>query len=142
MSGLRYSDVKAHASAGLTALGAPYSTDLPVFDQGPFTVERRQQLTPQAMVFLLLGAGAGYAHDGIFDQPFITIRVIGRQGDFDYAEKLAYDLDTIFDLGGNATIGTAKVLYVVRTGGAPQLVNLDDADRYHFQCTYITEAQR
>lgn len=139
---MRYDDVKAWAQAGLTEIGAPYDTDMPVFDMGPFTVARRQKLSPQAMVFLLLGAGAGYAHEGLFDQPFLTVRVIGRQGDFTYAEKLAYDLDTVFDVPGNTLVGTAKTLFIVRTGGAPQLVDLDDGDRYHFQCTYIAEAQR
>lgn len=139
---MRYDDVKAWAQAGLTEIGAPYDADMPVFDMGPFTVARRQKLSPQAMVFLLLGAGAGYAHEGLFDNPFLTVRVIGRQGDFPYAEKLAYDLDTVFDVPGNTLVGTAKTLFIVRTGGAPQLVDLDDGDRYHFQCTYIAEAQR
>ena len=41
----------------------------------------------------------------------------------------------------NTTVGTARTLYFARNE-PPQLVDLDDADRYHFQTTYITETKR
>jgi hypothetical protein len=142
---MRYSDVYTFVKAALTDLG--YGTDghpaMPMFDPGPPTQARLLKKSPNAICFLTLGNGIGLAKEGLFDQPFITVRVVGRQNDFAGAETLAYDVDsTLLAVDGNTTVGTAKTLYITRTGGAPQLIDFDDAERYQFQTTYITEAQR
>lgn len=143
---MRYSDVETFVRDGLTALG--YGTAghpaMPAFLPGPPTIERLQKSIPNSILFLTLGNGIGLSGgEGQFDRPFITVRVIGNQNDFGYAETLAYDVDNILlAVQGNTSMGSATALYVTRTGGSPQLVDFDSADRYHFQTTYITEAQR
>ena len=117
-----------------------YATN--IVSPGPSTEAALQKLSPQAMVFATVGGGAGLTSEQNFDRPFITVRTIGKQGDYDSAEALAFAIDAAFlALDHNGLVGTAKVLYVTRTGGAPSLIDHDSADRYHFQCTYIAETR-
>ena len=142
---LRYSDVYTYVNAGLTAkgYGAQGGPEMPLIDPGPFTVARLQKRTPGPMLFLVVGNGVGVTQEAVFDRPFITVRAIGRQNDYDYAETLAHDVDAILlAAGGNTLVGATTALYITRTGGSPQLVDFDDGDRYHYQQTYITEVQR
>lgn len=153
--GLRYADVRDQVSAALTSLGYsngnPINPDvsevvrtMPVIDPGPFTVHSLWKVSPQGILFLTLGNGVGPVMEGLFDRPFITVRVVGKQQDFDYAETLAYDVDNILmSLPANHTWPHGgRTLFVNRTGGSPQLVDYDESNRYHFQTTYIAEAQR
>ena len=146
---LLYRDVESFLTAGLTAKGYVSTLPdvgmdrqpMPLIDKGPFTIESLQHLSPGAMVFATVGNGAGMVVEQTYDQVFITVRVIGPQNNYDAAERLAYDVDGLFlALNSPGMIGETRVLYVVRTGGAPQLVDLDASDRYHFQTTYITPA--
>ena len=142
---LRYSDVYTHVTAALTAkgYGQQGGPAMPLLDPGPFTVAKTQQRSPGPMLFLVVGNGVGLTKEGLFDRPFLTVRVIGTQNDFDYAETLAQDVDAILlGVASNTTVGTAKVLYISRSGGPPQLVDFDAGDRYHYQTTYIVEAMR
>jgi hypothetical protein len=137
--GIRYSDIESFTKSGLAVMG--YSP-VPPLNPGPITAEVLQKRTPGQMVFLQLGGGAGLNTEQLFDQPFITVRTIGKQHDFNSAEQLAWDIDTLFlRVNSNAVVGTAKVLYITRTGAGPDIVDRDDADRTHYQCTYITNAQ-
>lgn len=142
---MRYNDVYTFLKARLEAkgYGQQGGPELPLFDPGPFTIDRLKNLSPGPMLFVVFGNGVGLRKEALFDVPFITIRVIGSQGDFDYAEKLAYDVDDILlSVASNTDIGSGKALFITRTGGAPQLVDFDSAERYSFQTTYITEVQR
>lgn len=142
---MRYSDIKGFVQSALTAkdYGVPGGPAMPLFDPGPVTLAKLRQRSPNAMVFLQVGNGVGLRHEGIIDSPFITVRVVGPQHNYTAAETLAYDVDDILlGVGGNTTIGTAKVLFITRSGGAPMLIDFDAADRYSFQTTYITEAVR
>lgn len=135
---IKYSDVKSFVQAGLADMGYP---DM-VIEPGPITDVVLAKRNPGEMIFLQVGSGAGLETEQLFDRPFIVTRVIGKQHDYNSAEQLALDLDTLFlRVNSNATIGTAKVLYIVRTGARPENVDWDTGDRYHFQCTYITSAQ-
>jgi hypothetical protein len=136
---MRYSDIKSFTSDGLTALGY---NPLPVFNPGPPSAETLQKRSPNAMVFLTVGSGAGLESEQLFDRPFIIVRALSKQGDYDYGEKLADDIDKMFlKINSNAIIGTAKVLWISRTGAGPTVVERDSADRYHWQCVYITSTQ-
>lgn len=149
MTGLVYADVKAFLTDGLEALG--YSSALPVdpdekpmprIDVGPFSLAQLQDLSPGPMIFATVGNGGGLTDEQLFEQPFITIRSIGPQGDYDLAEGLALDIDRMFlALCGNGTVGDTKVLYVTRSGGGPQLIDYDSSNRYHFQTTYIARSE-
>lgn len=146
---LTFNDVKTFLTNGLTALGretlqpagaAPRT--LPLFDPGPVSLTSLQKKSPGPIVFAEVGNGAGIVLENLYDQVFINIRVLGPQNDYDGAERLAYEIDRLFlSLDGNGTIGNTRVLYVARTGGAPQLIDFDESQRYHFQTTYITPAQ-
>lgn len=141
---LRYSDVKSFLNSGLTTLG--YGTAghpaMPAFDPGPPAIEAVWKLSPNAIVVLTVGNGIGMKTEGLYDQPFIVVRVIGPQGnDYDTAETLAQDIDRLFNAVENGALGTTRTLYVTRNA-PPQLVDLDTSDRYHFQTTYITETKR
>lgn len=140
---MRYADVETFVSTGLNNLGyGAGSKPMPVLDPGPWAIEGLRKRTPGSMIFLVLGNGTAQTTEGLYDRPFITVRVIGPQKNFAAAEALAYDVDRLLlAVAGNGTLGSARVLYVTRTGGPPQLVDFDGADRYHFQTTYITEVQ-
>lgn len=154
-TGLVYVDVEEFLKAGLAAKG--YSSSLPVdpeakpmplINPGPFSTAQLQDLAPGPIVFATVGNGAGLTLEQTYDQPFITIRSIGPQGDFEAAERLALDIDRMFlAINGNAVLGQTedragtRVLYVTRSGGGPQLIDYDSSDRYHFQTTYIARSE-
>lgn len=140
---LTYSDVETFVKAGLTSKG--YGTAghpaMPYFDPGPVTIQALYKKSPNAMVFLTVGNGIGLAHEGLYDRPFITTRVIGPQSDYAAAEALAQDLDALLLAVETEAVGSSRTLYVTRNA-PPQLVDFDNANRYHFQTTYIAEAMR
>lgn len=142
---MRYSDVETFVSAALVDLG--YALDdptSPVLNPGPPTTPELLKLSPNRLVFLFLGNGAGLTTEGLYDRVFLSVRTIGRQEDFTDAENLAYQLDNILltaTEAGPIVMGTARVLYVTRTGGAPALLEKDAADRYHFSCSYLIETK-
>ena len=139
---LRYSDVKTYLTDGLTAKGyGAADKPMPTFDPGPPTIEGLWTKSPNALVFLTVGNGMGLVHEGLYDQPFVVVRTIGLQQNYDYAETLAYDIDAVFNAVETVNVGTTRTLYMTRNA-PPQLVDYDSASRYHFQATYITEALR
>jgi hypothetical protein len=148
---LRYSDVKTYLDAGLTALGygatnpdvVETARTMPLLDPGPFTQARVLAKSPQAMLIVSVGSGIGLQTEGLYDRVLITVRAVGMQNNYDYAEQLADDVDRLLlDAVNGVRLGSAHTLYVHRTGGAPQLVELDAGERYHFQGSYITEVKR
>lgn len=141
---MRYSDIQPFVQAALTekGYGTPGGPAMPYFDPGPL-VEKKLNIVPGPILFLVVGNGIGLAHEDLFDIPFITVRVTGAQNDYGYAETLARDVDDILlTVGGSTTIGTLYTLFITRTGGAPQLIDFDAAERYSFQATYIAEVKR
>lgn len=142
---MRYSDVQQFVAAQLTAVfeyGVNPSKPLPVFSPGPAADQIVQKAGPNALVFLTVGGGSAQGTEGLFDKPFIAVRAIGKQMDYDSAECLASDVDAILlSVSGNSLVGNANVLYVVRSGGGPLLLQQDAANRYHFSCSYIVETQ-
>lgn len=143
---LRFSDVEAYVKGGLTAAPLSYGTPskpAPHIAPGPSGLARLVRKFPGPILYLTVGNGTGLTTEALYDQPFITARSIGKQNDYDFAETLAGDVDRLLlDVVNGTSMGAARVLYVTRTGGAPQLVELDDGERYHFQCTYIAEVKR
>lgn len=145
---LLYHDVHAFLDDGLRALGyqdwnpntlAPVQT-MPEISPGPF-LPPLDKLSPQAMVFATVGNGSGLELEQTYDGVFVVARVLGPQNDFESAERLALDIDTLLlRVNSPARIGSTRVLSVQRSGGRPQLVDYDDSNRYHFQTTYIARA--
>lgn len=146
---LAYSDVSAYVTGALTALGygslgTVDGPEMPLLDPGPPTLAKAQKMSPHSMVILTVGNGIGPTVEALYDQVFVVARVLGPQNDYDSAEQLARDLDrTFLAFPGSAPamMGATHVLYVTRNA-PPQLVDQDANDRYHFQTTYIAEAQR
>lgn len=144
---MRFSDVQTFVQAGYQAAGygdPATDAEFPVINPGPPTVNDLLKLAVDRIVFLSVGGGAGLTTEDVFDRPFIGARTVGNQDDYTDAEKLAWDLDTmLLSLNGAAPnarrMGTSRVLYVARAGGAPVLLEKDTAQRYHFTCTYIVE---
>lgn len=141
---MRYADVLDFVTTGLAALG--YGTAghplMPAFNPGPPSLPKLQKsVSPGPIVFLTVGNGLGLSKEGLYDQPFIVVRVLGPQNDYTTAETTAYDLDNLLLPVENRLVGTARTLYITRNA-PPQLVDCDEADRYHFQTTYITETKR
>ena len=137
---LAYADVEAYVRTQLT--NQDY-TPLPYFTPGPSSDPDVQDLVPDAMVILTIGAGAGMDSELLFDRPGVQVRTIGPQQDYTGAETLAQAIDKVMgDLGGataSRTINGKRILSIVRAGGAPTLLLKDDGDRYHFTCNYIWE---
>lgn len=140
---LTYSDALAFVQAGLTAKGYGVGSGpaMPAFHPGPPNLVKLHTKVPHGLVFLTVGNGVGLTREGTYDKPFITVRVLGRQNDYDYAQSLAFAIDGLMLDVENGTVGTTRTLYITRNA-APQLVDFDSADRYHFQTTYIAEAKR
>lgn len=141
---LKFSDVYGYLRDGL--LDADYEVagpkPMPTIHPGPYN-ERTAKTSPQSMVFATVGNGLGLATEALYDRVMVTLRVLGLQNNYDSAEGLAHDLDRILlDAVNGTQIGSVRTLYVHRAGGAPNLVLLDDAERYHFQATYVTEVKR
>ena len=141
---LTEADVEAIVTSQLTSFG--YGTagndPMPAFSPGPGGDLSAQLVSPDAVVFLTVGGGPGFASEQRFDRTFITVRVAGPQTDYDAARKLAMAVDralTSFDSSG--MIGQTYTLYITRTGGSPQLLSKDTAERYHFTASYVAEPE-
>lgn len=140
---LTYSDVLTFVTAGLTAKGYGVGNGpaMPAFHPGPGNIAKLQTKSPHGMAFLTVGNGIGLTKEGLYDKPFIVVRVLGRQNDYDYAQNLANDIDALMLAVENGTVGATRTLFITRNA-PPQLIDFDAADRYHFQTTYIAEAKR
>lgn len=140
---MRYDDARSFISAGLTGLG--YGTAgkpaLPLLDPGPPALARIQKRSPNTIAVLTVGNGIVETTEGLYDRPFLVVRVIGPQSDYTAAESLAYDIDKLCVEFTAGAVGSSRALYITRNA-PPQLVDLDDSDRYHFQTTYIMETKR
>jgi hypothetical protein len=136
---LNYVDVKDVVEAFLTAANWK---PMPFFDPGPGTDVVVQDKSPDTMVIITLTPGAGLDSEELFDRAGIQIRTIGPQEDYDTAEKLAQIVDrALIAIDHSQNLNGKRVLSVVRAGGAPALMPIDNGDRYHFTCNYIWEVQ-
>ena len=133
---LQYADVQTYLESQLTPLYNP----LPVFDPGPGSDPKVQDLNPDMMVIISLTGGAGMDSEEVFDRASVQIRTVGPQQDYTGAEKLAQDVDrAMVKIDSSQSLNGKWTLSVVRSGGAPALLLIDDGDRYHFTCNYIWE---
>lgn len=113
------------------------TSNLPLINPGPANVADLLDLSADSIIFLNVGGGVGLTTEGILDRPFIAVRVIGPQQDYDAAESLANLVDIIFLRAAMTSAGDSKLLYLDRSGGKPALLTKDSALRYHFTCSYV-----
>lgn len=136
---LTYSDVKTYLTDGLTGLAFK---PMPFFDPGPGTDPVVQDLVPGSMVILTVGGGPGLASEEVFDRTIVQVRTIGPQQDYEAAETLAQTIDGLMvALDHSQFVNNKWTLSVVRSGGSPALLTIDDGDRYHFTCNYVWEVK-
>lgn len=134
---LKNKDLCTYLKAALIADG---NTDSIHFESGFDTDALLMRTSPNQIVFVAVSGGAGPTTELLFDRPFVRVAVAGNQRDYDSAEALAMQLDRILmRIDHKTVIGTSTVLYITRTGGGPSMSTKDDAERYHFACSYITE---
>lgn len=134
---LHYADVSTFLAAALVADG---NTNQPFIQPGFDTDPLLQKGSPNELIFISIGGGAGPTTQLLFDRPFLRVAIVGRQRDYQSAEDLAAQVDRILcRIDHNTAIGNSNVLYISRTGGGPALSTHDDAQRYHFACSYIAE---
>jgi hypothetical protein len=143
---MRYRDAEAWAIDYLAGLvdsrGRRVYTQTPAVAPGPASDEMMQKISPDEIVFMTVGGGAASTVEGLFDNPFITVRTIGAQNDYQSAEDLAWYMDKgLLAIPDNGYMGEARIKPVARTGGVPALLSQDNASRYHFICSYIVETQ-
>lgn len=136
---MRYSILRDYLMAFL--LGREWDP-MPTFVPGPGTDDNALDVSPDRLVMLTFGSGAGLSTEQAFDRPIVQIRAAGNQSDYDDGERLAYDLDRgMVAVDSSRSIGGVWVASFNRTGGNPQLLLWDDADRANFTCTYIMESE-
>lgn len=96
---------------------------------------------PGRMVALTSVPGGPMSHENRIDYPAFQVRVAGEQGDFDSAERLAGQIDlALLAVCTTTRVGSVFVKNINRSGGPPSLLLKDDANRYHFVCTYLVQA--
>jgi hypothetical protein len=133
-----YDLIKSYLTGWLTGLG--YDS-LPDFEPGPGDPDTVQKISAGTMVIITIGSGAGLAVEGATDRPNVQLRVIGDQGDFYSAERLAFDIDKGMNALQAQRVEGVWVVTVYRLGGGPAVLLQDDADRWHYTCNYIIEGE-
>jgi hypothetical protein len=95
------------------------------------------------VIFITMQPGAGLELEGLLDNPAFNIQCRGAEQNYEDAEAIAMEVDSIilehgplgFELGG------VVVQHMDRTGGAPQQINIADrAKRFAFSCNYYAKA--
>lgn len=86
-------------------------------------------------------AGPGLTLDGLFDIVGMQIRCRGGESNYQDAENIALEVDSILLTSPTAfDIGDVRVLGFGRTGGAPQVLPQPDTEgRFTATCTYYAE---
>jgi Bacteriophage minor capsid protein len=130
-------DIENYLSSWLRTVGY---NPLPVFDPGPGINLDATDVSPDRLVLVTIGAGAGFSTEEVFDRPMVSLRTVGPQMNYTDAESLAYDCDKGLTAIDHAQVFSGKwVTSINRVGGGPALLLKDDGDRYHFTCNYIVE---
>lgn len=104
---------------------------------------------PGSYVLLSPISSPGHGTDGVTDTAGWQVRAVGEQGDYDSAESLAWAIDdAIMLLNGTTvipevqvddetTIAAVRVISGYRVGSPPTVLQVDDAGRHHFVCSYL-----
>lgn len=111
--------------------------DPPYVAKGP----RLPDIPGRYILLTPYGGGGGFAHEQLTSNRPIQVRSVGEQGDWDGAEYLAQQVDYLFTFGWPDSLDGAAVIRVVRSGGDPYPLMVDDAERAHFVCSYLWEIE-
>lgn len=92
---------------------------------------------PGSFVLVSPYGGPGEDLEGLLDQRSWQIRVVGEQNDYTGAESAANAIDLAYlSHLSHEKIAGQKVTSITRVGGPPAVLQVDDADRVHFVCSY------
>lgn len=88
------------------------------------------------------GSAGGLQNEGLFDAPTFQIQCRGGENNYDDAENIALEIDSvIIQAPNNFMMGDVYVQAFDRVGGAPQALQLQDAQARHvFTCNYFAIA--
>lgn len=93
------------------------------------------------MCMLTRDGGLGLQLDGVLDNVSYQVMTAGSQNLFEQAEALADDIDTALIGLPTGTYAGKRVVSVVRVGGPPQALVVDNADRTQFVCSYFFDVE-
>jgi len=96
---------------------------------------------PGRFVLITRLAGAGLSVEGLFDRPGWQITAVGEQYDYADSESMADQIDAIMLNARGQQVNDLYLLQIDRQGGSPAPLQVDDADRTRFVCSYITEVE-
>lgn len=86
--------------------------------------------------------GSGLEVEGVLDGVGIRVETVGQQNNYTSGEEFALAIDrAMLAPLPDYKIGAVHVAYVNRFGGGPYEFEYDDANRYHFVCSYILAVQ-
>lgn len=130
----RYKNLKAWVAEILVAI-PPTDTLNPT----NWTIKPGPELPdiPGPYVLLTPYGGPGEDLEGAVDDRAWQVRVCGHQLSWEDAEEIANAIDEAFLRHTTSTVHTERVISVMRSGGPPSPLDIDDADRVHFVCSYI-----
>lgn len=101
-----------------------------------------ERVAPPTRFLMLSGIGGpGLNTENLFDARSYQVLAAGEQGSFDDAEGLAYAVDAVFIDFYTRQVDGLWVTSIIRQGGPPTPLNVDDADRTRFTCNYIIDAR-
>lgn len=128
---MRYRDVEWLVRRALGTEEQPWDGQVV---PGPFDPDDN----PGEYVIVTGYGGPGEDAEGTLDLMTFQVRVVGPQKDYDAAEDQAIAIDKSFLSWYSARVGTGPWLAgIQRVGGAPNPLLVDNAERWHFVCSYI-----
>jgi hypothetical protein len=94
------------------------------------------------MIYLSRSPGIGLEMEGLIDNPRFNVQCRGAENNFEDAEAIAVDVDSVvLELGSVGwELDGVRVDYMDRTGGDPQeLTVADSSSRFAFSCNYYAK---
>lgn len=84
----------------------------------------------------------GLENEGLFDTPTFQIQCRGAENNYEDAENIAFEIDSlILGSSNNIMVGDCYVQVISRVGGAPAALQLQDPQSRHvFTCNYYAIA--
>lgn len=94
------------------------------------------------VILITMQPGAGLEMEGILDNPAFNIQCRGAENNYEDAEEISLEVDSIILNNGYLGFEMDGVIIqgIDRTGGAPQEIIVSDrANRFAFSCNYYAK---
>jgi hypothetical protein len=96
---------------------------------------------PTSFILATPYGGPGLELEGALDGRSWQIRCVGKQTIYTEVENVANAIDIAFLSWHTQDVGGVRVTSIQRVGGAPAPLQVDDAERVHFACSYILSVE-